>query len=159
MRHHVPVSKIDENSRDVVVDEQARRRLADALDRPEVIAVYVFGSQATGRAGPLSDADVAVLLHDSISAERRGDLHLDLIGAAVGALGTNEVDLVLLRQAPPLLRHRVLRDGILILDRAPRERLRFQVRALNEYFDTAPLRAELARGLCNRLAEGTYGRR
>lgn len=50
--------------------EEAERRLRHAAarlvaERPEVLAVYLFGSLATGRAVPGSDADVLVVLDRS----------------------------------------------------------------------------------------------
>lgn len=50
--------------------EEAERRLRQAADRlvaerPEVVAVYLFGSLATGRAVPGSDADVLVIVDRS----------------------------------------------------------------------------------------------
>ena len=43
--------------------------LGDAICTvPGVLFAYLFGSQATGRAGPLSDVDVAVYLDDSVDA-------------------------------------------------------------------------------------------
>jgi len=45
---------------------------------------------------------------------------------------------VVLNRAPVDLVHRVLRDGILLLDRDPSGRIRFEVRARNEYFDLLP---------------------
>lgn len=43
--------------------QMAAQRLVQA--RPEVIAVYLFGSLAKGKAGPRSDADVLIVLRDS----------------------------------------------------------------------------------------------
>lgn len=151
--------KVDENSPPVHVDEAARARLARAFERPEVVAAYLFGSQATGAAGHMSDADVAVLVDESLAREDRLDLQLKLSGEAVRALRTSEVDLVLLNDASPLLRHRVLRDGVLLVDHRPRDRNRFVTQSLLTYFDTRPLRAELSRGLRNRMREDRYGRR
>ena len=48
------------------------------------------------------------------------------------------VDLLILNQTPVDLIHRVLRDGILIHDRNPSARIRFEVKARNEYFDLLP---------------------
>jgi len=53
------------------------------------------------------------------------------------------VDLVALNAAPPLLRHRAIRSQRIVLDRDPKARLRLEARALTEYLDTKPLRAEL----------------
>jgi hypothetical protein len=48
------------------------------------------------------------------------------------------VDLVVLNRAPVDLIHRVLRAGILIHERNPAARIRFEVQARNEYFDLLP---------------------
>lgn len=149
------MTKVDERTDVPHLDRGARERLARALDREPVAVAYLFGSQATGRAGPLSDVDVAVALTSPDSAGVR----LDLLASAIEALGTDEVDLVLLDAAPPLLRHRVLRDGVRIVDRDPRARVRFETRALLDYLDTAPLREQLAAGRRRRLEEGRFGRR
>ena len=50
------------------------------------------------------------------------------------------VEVVVLNTAPADLVHRVLRDGILVLDRDRPARIRFEVQSRNEYFDLAPLR-------------------
>lgn len=49
------------------------------------------------------------------------------------------VPLVAVNGAPPDLVHRVLRDGVLLFDRSPRERVGFEVKARNEFFDLQPV--------------------
>jgi predicted nucleotidyltransferase len=118
-----------------------------------------MGSQARGDAGRLSDVDLGVWLAPGPPGERTLDRQLTLAGAAAGALGTDEIDLIVLNAAPPLLRHRAIRDGVLILERDRAARVRLEARALLDYLDTSPLRAVLARGLRERLAEDRFGRR
>ena len=48
--------------------------------------------------------------------------------------------MVVLNSAAADLVHRVLRDGVIVLDRDRAARIRFEVHARNEYFDLAPLR-------------------
>lgn len=76
-----------------------------------MIAAFLFGSQARGSAGPLSDLDVAILHLDGLGPRERLDLRLGLAAAGGAALATGEVDIVLLNGAPPLLRDRALRDA------------------------------------------------
>lgn len=94
-----------------------------------ILAVYVFGSEGRGEAGPDSDVDVAILLGhrpESTLAAQPYPLADELSG-----LLARRVDLVVLDSAPPDLVHRVLRDGILVLDRDRSARLRFEVAARN----------------------------
>jgi hypothetical protein len=86
-------------------------------------------------------------------------LALELADAAARALGTGEIDLVVLNDASPLLQHRVTRDGARILERDRAARVRLETTALLEYLDTAPLRAILREGRRRRLDEGRFGRR
>lgn len=152
------VTRIDENGSPIVVDAAARERLSVALDRDGVVAAMLFGSQATGKAGPLSDVDVALWADPALGASERFDMRLELMGEASRALRTDEVELVVLNDAPPLLQHRALRDALRLIDRDPRVRIRLETRAILDYLDTEPLREELGRGLRKRIEEGTFGR-
>jgi predicted nucleotidyltransferase len=154
-RQHVCVVKVDERAVVPPVDAAARTRLAAALDRPPVVAASLIGSQAGGRPGPLSDVDVAVWLEPDAPSMAQ----LSLLAAAVRALGTDEIDLVVLNHAPPLLQHRAMTNRIPLVERDRAQRVRFETDALLAYLDTASLRAVLAEGRRRRVAEGRFGRR
>ncbi|MGI8430436.1 MAG: type VII toxin-antitoxin system MntA family adenylyltransferase antitoxin [Solirubrobacteraceae bacterium] len=153
------MTKVDERAVVPPVDHAARVRLAAALDVPGVVSALLYGSQATGKVGLLSDVDVAVWLDPEMTSPARYHLQLRLMVLASEALRTDEVQVVILDDATPLLRHRAIRDGVRLLDRDPRARIRLETRALLEYLDTAPLRAVLAAGLKRRIEEGRFGRR
>jgi len=153
------MTKLREQALVPPVDEVRRARLAGALDTAGVVAASLIGSQATGRAGPLSDVDVAVWLAPELDLHQRHERQLELIGAASRALGTDEVDIVVLNDATPLMRHRAMRDGIRLIERDRTLRVRLETRGLLDYLDTAPLRATLAEGVRRRIAEGRFGRR
>jgi predicted nucleotidyltransferase len=150
---------VDERARVPPLDPPALDRLAQALDREGVVAAMLIGSQARGSAGPLSDVDVGVWHEPGLDPAARLQLCLDLTTAAARALGTGEVDVVLLNGATPLMRHRAIRDARRLVERDGAERVRLETRAVLDYLDTAPLRAELRRSLRRRIAEGRYGRR
>jgi hypothetical protein len=114
-----------------------------ALDRG-LAAAWLFGSAARGEARPGSDVDVAVLLRDDPEPTLAG-LRADLADSLTEALG-RPVDLVVLNGAPVDLVHRVLRDGVLLLDRDPSRRIAFEVRSRNAYFDLLPYLREYRRG-------------
>jgi uncharacterized protein len=103
----------------------------------DVVSVYLFGSQATGRATASSDVDIGVLFSRAPERTFQG-LQLGLAGDLERVLG-RRVDLVVLNRAPPDLVHRVLRDGRVIVDRHRARRLEFEVKARNEYLDLLPV--------------------
>lgn len=115
---------------------QLRHTLTEALARePGIVAAWLFGSRARGTARPDSDVDVAVLVDaGTFVAEDAWGLEATL-SAAVGA----EVQVVVVNRVGADLFRRVLRDGVLLLDRDPAARIRFEVRKRNEYFDMTPI--------------------
>lgn len=117
---------------------QVVERLAEVLKarRDAIVAAYLFGSVARGSATATSDVDVGVLFGVDPPPTLAG-LHLDLEAELERAVGA-PVQLVVLNVAPSDLAHRVLRDGILLLDRDRSRRIRFEVSARNTYFDLKP---------------------
>ena len=99
---------------------------------PGVVFAYVFGGVGTGRPTPLSDVDVAVYLEEGVDPP---EARLDLMGKITAHLATDEVDVVVLNNAPTALLGRVLATRRVLLDRNPFVRHRFESRALRESFD------------------------
>ena len=104
-----------------------------------VVLAYLFGSHARGQAWAHSDVDVAVLLEGRPDNDRCFDMRLEAIGGLMGILHTNDVDVLILNQAPPALRYAVLRDGIILFCRDRQAMIEFRVRTLNEYLDFKPI--------------------
>ena len=104
----------------------------------EIIAAYLFGSVARGTSGARSDVDVAVLYAATPPATFEG-LPLDL-ASRLEHLLKRPVHVIVLNTAPADLVHRILRDGVLLLDRDPSARIRFEVQSRNEFFDLQPIR-------------------
>ena len=109
-----------------------------------VAAVYLFGSVARGESHAGSDLDVAVLLEPAPERGAYESLRLDLRVELESELG-QEIDFVVLNHAPPDLVHRVLRDAVLVIEPDPSARVRFEVRARNEYWDLEPYLDEYRR--------------
>jgi predicted nucleotidyltransferase len=103
----------------------------------EVLAAYLFGSVSQGNPGPQSDVDVAVLLDTAPPPTLDGQP--EGLCRELERCVEAEVDLVVLNTASADLVHRVLRDGVLVLDRNPSRRIRFEVQKRNEYFDLLPV--------------------
>ena len=106
----------------------------------DAAVVYLFGSVARGDATESSDVDVAVLYTSDPPLSYDG-LPLTLEGELERLLGRT-TQLVTMNHAPVDLRVRVLRDGVLVLDRDPPARIRFEVRTRNEWFDLEPVLRE-----------------
>jgi hypothetical protein len=69
------------------------------------------------------------------------------------ALGIDEASVVLLNTAPLALRHRVIRDGRVLLDRAPDRRRDFETRSECLYLDFKPVLDAYDRELLRWLRE------
>ena len=120
----------------------------------EVVLAYLFGSHARGQAWARSDVDVAVLLEDRPTDGHCLDMRLEVIGGLMDILYTDDVDVVILNQAPPALRYAVLRDGLLFFCRDRRAMIEFRVRALNEYLDFRPILKRHERAIMEKARKG-----
>jgi len=117
---------------------------------PDLLAVYLFGSQAQGTAGPDSDVDIAVLLSGQIDPV----LLWQLSGSLADIAGM-PVDLIDLRAATTVMQYQVVTRGQRLWAKDVRAGL-FESFVLSEKtaFDTA--RAGLLKDI---QEEGTvYGR-
>lgn len=124
----------------------------------EIAAVYLHGSRARGNARPDSDIDLAAILQPSLTASERWNKRLALIDDASQEFRTDAIDLLILEESPSAVAHRVIRDGRLLVDRAPRRRVQVVEDALRRYLDEAWLRKTLDEGLRDRIAEGRFAR-
>lgn len=103
-----------------------------AIGRKAVIAIYVFGSTATGKDRPGSDIDLAVMVAGAFPGMARVEMETTL-----SSLLGRDVDLVVFGQSSPLLQHQILKYGRLIYEAVPRERILQEVGARRHYLDTA----------------------
>ncbi|MGQ9552419.1 MAG: type VII toxin-antitoxin system MntA family adenylyltransferase antitoxin [Candidatus Bathycorpusculaceae bacterium] len=97
-----------------------------------VLVAYLFGSQAKKIQTPQSDIDIAVLLSEPLKTLLEYYLHL--VNKLSEILGNN-VDLIILNTAPPLLKHQVIKHGKIIYSRNEEARITFEARAQSEYLD------------------------
>ena len=134
--------------------------LRDFLDaQDEVLLAYLFGSYATGQEHPLSDVDIGVLLSERVPHEKYLDVQVHLIVALPSLVGAEDVDVVILNEATPLLNYEVIRTGKRLFVRDEPSRIAFEVKTMREYFDTAYLRAVNRFYLKKQIKERFYGRR
>lgn len=86
-----------------------------------VVALYVFGSHAEGRAHRESDVDVGVLLDYAAYPTRaaRFDVRVRLAAALIPALAPAQPDVVILNDVPPTLAARIVTRGMPLRCLAP----------------------------------------
>lgn len=109
---------------------------------------YLFGSRATGRHRPDSDADIAIMPGAPLGLLAEAGLADRL----AQALEVPAVDLVDLRRAPLVLRGRVLQEGRLLYSADEPGRVAFEVRTRSEYFDFLPTQRALRDQFLRRVA-------
>jgi hypothetical protein len=115
-----------------------------------VVLAYVFGSVAQGRERPDSDLDIAVLLPRDVPANDYFQIELELNTEIVGCTHIDDVDVVILNRAPPLLAYEVIAGGRLIFGRHE-DRVVYEVRAITEFIDTQPIRIAQEQAYLRRL--------
>ena len=121
-----------------MMDTSLKSRLATALADQRVVCAYLFGSHVKGTAGPLSDIDVALYFDETVGRDEYFDLRLEILGELIDSLRTDGVDLIVLNDAPPLLAHRILKEGQLLFSTDEKLRIAFEVRAILGYLDWKP---------------------
>jgi len=122
------------------MSNELERAAAVLAEDPRVLAVYGFGSRARGEAGPRSDVDVAVLLAGPWHERPSLRDELRLRSRVTEALHRDDVDLVILNGAPPLLRFEVVSANGRLFTRDDEASDRWEHRSIMEYLDTAHLR-------------------
>lgn len=112
-----------------------KKQIAKIFKKQRVVFAYLFGSQAKGKPGPLSDIDIAVYFEKGISGDKRFDLRLKLIGDLMDLFKTNEIDVVPLNDTPYLLENRIIKEGKLIYSQDEKKRIFYETKAFMKYFD------------------------
>ncbi|HEY9204765.1 MAG TPA: nucleotidyltransferase domain-containing protein [Candidatus Methanoperedens sp.] len=111
-------------------------KLMDFFNKQEHIKLaYLFGSAASGKAGTLSDIDIAVLLDDTPGKKEGFDLQLGLISDISTALKTDKIDLVVLNDAPLSLKFEIIKANHPLFVRERAEKVDFEQMVMSRYLD------------------------
>jgi predicted nucleotidyltransferase len=93
-------------------------RLPELINRiskdKEIVALFTFGSLARGDLKPLSDLDFGILVIPTLDRRQRFDKHLELIGVFNEHFETDEIDLVLMNDAPMRYSYNIIKSGELL---------------------------------------------
>ena len=112
-----------------------KEKIKDIFSRYSQVKLgYLFGSQATGKTGPLSDYDFAIYI-DEKDAQKGFQLRLQIANALSAYLNTDNVDVLVINDIKsPEIKYAIIKEGILLYEQEPYKVL-LVPRILNEYFD------------------------
>lgn len=128
--------------------DRMKRFLSQEAAALRILLVYLFGSQALGQGGPLSDYDVAVLFSEEPPAQERYALQHRL----TMLLDAGLVDLVVLNRAPVELQYGVIAAGRLVYEADRATRVEFEACTLSRYFDYLPVLRRQRRELLDEVS-------
>lgn len=97
-----------------------------------VVFAYIFGGFAEGKVKPLSDIDISVYLRDK---DNLAEYKLRLFDGLSDALGTSELDLIILNTAPISITGRIVQNRQILVDKDPPIRHAYESLTLREFFD------------------------
>lgn len=123
------------------------QKLEKVFKKNKVVFAYLFGSQASGKTGLMSDIDIAVYFDNNLNSDKRFNQKFRLMADLSNLLKKEEIDVVPLNDAYPLLAHRILKYGKIIYCEDIKQEKNYQDRAIGEYLDWQPYLEEQARQL------------
>lgn len=124
----------------MTLDKKTKKTIINYFaGKPEVAAVYLYGSQARGDARPDSDIDLGVLMVD-----KKNFYHYD---SDLSGLTKREVEAQDLDECQVDFAHRVLCEGNLLLSNNEKARVDFEEKIFRNYFDIKPFLDEYYKSL------------
>ncbi|MDP2753689.1 MAG: nucleotidyltransferase domain-containing protein [Nitrospirota bacterium] len=107
-------------------------------DYPYIASAHLFGSQASGKIGPMSDVDIAVLLKEPYPRGRYLIHKMDYLAFRIEEVLKKEVDIVEMNRQGLIFQYNILRTGKLIYDADPSFRANYVSRLISAYCDFEP---------------------
>ena len=104
-----------------------------------VALAYLYGSEAIGRATPLSDFDVAlVMVDEDYDPKSRLNLELQVEGEIARICGISDIDVRIMNEAPIMVLGEVVTNGRLLYSQDELFRVDYETSTRSEYFDFMP---------------------
>ena len=120
--------------------EKIRKGLSPLFNDEGLRIVLLFGSAVSGKTHKKSDTDLAFLFDKPVDI-------LALTNRVIRLLHTDNVDVVDLRRASPLLKFSAAKSGMLLYEREPGMFNEFYSLAFRMYVDTRKLRDAQAKAI------------
>lgn len=120
----------------------------------QVAVAYLFGSYARGQASALSDIDIAILLQHPLDAITRFSMRLRVTEDIKALLRDQEIDVVVLNDAPLALSYRVIRDSVVLYCRDEQMRIEWTASTVSRYLDFKPFMDRHEQAVLDRVRSG-----
>jgi hypothetical protein len=112
------------------------KKLIEYLKRQKHVRLaYIFGSVAKGTESKLSDIDIAIFLDERMSKPKRFEQRLKLISEISSVLKSNDIDLIVMNDAPINLNQEIIKNGRVLIARREEERVQLESEILSKYLD------------------------
>lgn len=128
------------DSKDRVSIEEIRKRLSPLFHDEGLKLVLLFGSAVSGKIHKKSDIDLAFLFDKAVDI-------LTLTNRVIKLLHTDNVDVVDLKRASPLLKFSAVKSGMILYEKEPGMFNEFYSLAFRRYIDTKKLRDAQAQAI------------
>ena len=116
------------------IPENIHQRINSLVDflknDPNIVFVYLFGGLLRDKQNPLSDVDIAIYVKEVMKLN-----YLNFFNEITNILGTDEIDLVVLNNAPITLTGRILQNKENLVDKNPFLRHKYESLILRKFFD------------------------
>ena len=103
--------------------------------KPEILAVYLYGSYAKDIARESSDIDIGVLLYSNRTYSLMDEGYLN---TQINKKMESEIHISVINNKSPLFRYQVISPRKVLFSRNDGLRADFEVKTFNEYFDMQP---------------------
>jgi predicted nucleotidyltransferase len=131
------------------MDEEIKRFFEG---RPEIIAVYLYGSRARGRAKETSDVDLAVLLHPQAKVDEFEFKRELVIG--LSRVLRKDIHLIILNRAGETFLNQIFKHGKCLYNSNPTVLSEFRTLAFSKIADFAYFKGIMEKGFIRSFMDG-----
>ena len=129
---------------------------AYCADRPEIVASYLFGSQATGKARPDSDVDLGFLLKSDVPRSNYADLSLEYF-AQLSRMLRRDIHPLIMNSAGELVLEQIFSKGMSVYGGDSFDCAYFRMTQTVQIAEFAPLRQRMEDNFLERMKEKYSG--
>ena len=129
-----------------------KKKLIDALQADKEICVAIFfGSEAQKMANPESDIDIALLNN---AWKKPSGIDLMQFQQNLTDLMQQQVDIVVLNDASPIIAMQAIKNGIPLFIRNQKEYQKFEITLITDYADLKKMREPFEKNILKRRLHG-----